>query len=89
VRIDSKTRGRLNRALSALGNYHASPGMAYGATLDVLAPEGLFGELEFVPKTGTTRVVIQGEGGEIKNSLLVLGTHEMRSGRIELTAYLS
>jgi hypothetical protein len=95
MKVDRKTRNRANKALRALPLFHETPGLAYGAALDALAPEGLWAGLAWVPKSGTVRITLMTgrpdtpEEREVDGSLLILQTHQMPSGRTELTAYLS
>lgn len=95
TRLLSKTRSKINRKLTALPTYHETPGLALSAVLEVLEPFGLWVGMVWVPKTGTIRVTVMAgqpdtaEETEVSNSLLILQTHEMPSGRVELTSYMS
>ncbi len=89
VKLNSKTRRALNRSLGKLGlRFHETPGLALAAILEVLEEAGLAFGMLFQPKTGTTRSIVR--QGEVElYSLLVVQTHEMPSGRVELNTYLS
>lgn len=87
-KLDQKIRKKVNDRLRELGAYYKSPGLALCYALEVLEGFGLSFGLVYVPKTGTTRVLINGES-EIENSLLIVQTHEMQSGNIEALFYLS
>ena len=95
ARVDSKTRSKINRRLMSLPTYHETPGLALAAVLEVLEAFGLWVGMVWVPKTGTVRVTTMtgqpdtSEEREVDNSLLILQTHEMPSGRVELTSYMS
>jgi len=95
MRINRKSRNRVNRGISKLPVFHETPGLALSAVTSVMETEGLWIGMVWVPKSGTIRVpVMQGnpdtsDDQEISNSFLIVQTHEMPSGRIELTSYLS
>jgi hypothetical protein len=90
MKINAKTRAKLNRSLGKLGlKFHDSPGLALSAVLEALHPEGVSFGLIFQPKTGRTRTLPKLNGVEVTNSLLVVETHHMSTGRVELNAYLS
>ena len=95
TKLLSKTRNKINRQLTKLPTYHESPGLALAAVEEVLEPHGLWMGMVWAPKTGTVRVTLMtGQSGtneerEIENSLLIFQTHEMPSGRVELTTYMS
>lgn len=94
MRLNAKIRRKFNRKLSDLPTYHETVGLALASVLAVLEPAGLSFAPVFVPKTGrVTLPLLEGDDEserEIENSVLVIQTHEMtRSGRIELTTYLS
>lgn len=94
MKLAAKTRKQINRGLHGLPTFHKSAGLAFAAALEVLAPHGLWAGLNFIPKTGTVRLIVSHgkpeTAGEVENSLLVIQTHEMEStGRIELTTYMS
>jgi len=95
MKLNRKLRNLANKGLQALPTYHESPGLAFAAAIDAIAPAGLWVGLTWVPKTGTVRItVMTGQPDtdaerEVDNSFLILQTHEMSSGRVELTAYMS
>lgn len=95
TKLASKIRHKVNKGLHGLPTYHDSPGLALAAVGEVLETEGLWFGMVWVPKTGTVRVTVMtgkpdtSEEREVSNSLLIVQTHEMPSGRVELTSYLS
>jgi len=90
TKVTARDRKVVNRKMGRLGlAFHDSPGLALASILDVLAAYGLAFELMYQPKTGRTVNVLRRDGREVANSLLVVETHEMQTGRIELNAYLS
>ena len=90
MKINAKTRAKLNRSLEGVGTYHATPGMALAAVLEALQSVGAAFGAVFQPKTGRTTNVLTLDGAEVSNALLVVATHEMTvTGRVELTTYVS
>jgi len=90
MRLNAKTRRKANKELDKLNRQlHESPGLALAAILEALEAFGLTFGMLFQPKTGTTRSVLLLGSEEVSNALLSVQTHEMRSGRVELTAYVA
>jgi hypothetical protein len=87
--LNKTERTKINDRLFGLPTYYQSVGLALGSILEVLESYGLYFEVLYVPKTGTSRIDLKSEDSEIENSLLSLQTYEMPSGRIEAVFYLS
>jgi len=93
MKLTAKTRKTINKGLTGLPLFHATPFAALDACKAIIAPFGLVAGLVWCAPRGHVRIrLTHGEGSdeqEVEGTFLIFATHPMYSGRTELVSYLS